>query len=215
MNVYETTSLDRYGRSSLAPIREDKELEGLKKKDYVLLAVGAVFTIGAVILCVSSLGLYGAMKPNVCVLTLYLVAVIPALVGELAFCSIAWFRQATLKKLLDDLMKTLFAHYGDRAESLGLTATLILDAVQIWGGCCGNSTVSDWGDLEVATFWANSTNKPSEYPDSCCNKTTITDSTVDTTLPILDSYFHNCSQNTVANFLPDYFNNKVIKLSEN
>ena len=55
-------------------------------------------------------------------------------------------------------METLFTNYGDRTESLGLTATLILDAVQIWGACCGNSTVSDWGDLEVATFWANFTN---------------------------------------------------------
>ncbi|KAL5269122.1 hypothetical protein ACHWQZ_G002824 [Mnemiopsis leidyi] len=177
-------------------------------ENLVLAAVGIVFAAGILILFVSSLGLYGSIKANPLVLILYIAAVLPVLTGELALCCIAWFQQGTLKDLLDNLLKTLFSHYGDTTASLGITSTLVLDAVQIWASCCGNSTAADWENENVATYWANSTEAKIKYPDSCCNKTTLIDGTFESELPDSDSLYHNCSQNSIAQFLPYYFNDK-------
>lgn len=67
------------------------------------------------------------------------------------------FPPGTFRKILDDVIKTVFTHYGDKSTGLGLTATLVIDAVQIWGSCCGNTTSKDWGNSSVAAYWVNST----------------------------------------------------------
>lgn len=132
----------------------------LKKGAYLLLAAG-----GAVIL-ISTVGCFGALTENKCLLVLYFVVLlmtflVQAVAGIMGFVFYGQL-ETYLKSHVEETMNT---KYGRKGFNL---ITLAVDKMQMEFECCGFNSPEDWKN---ATYF----NSSSAVPISCCVDMTVND----------------------------------------
>lgn len=125
--------------------------------------------IGAIMFVVSLFGCTGALRNNVCLLKVFIVAVVLLFVAQLVAGVLAFVLLDTVESKLMDLLRESITNFnsGDRQDT-----DEAINHLQKTYSCCGGASYQDW-DVNVH-YNCSSTISPSKcgVPTSCCLETT-------------------------------------------
>lgn len=121
---------------------------------YVLIAVGAF------IIVISGLGLFGACRHSQCMLVVYFILVLLIFIVQIVSASLVnAYRSHVDAFVTDSLDETMDNYAGENATDTYSTAW---NAMQVLLGCCGTYNYTDW----ASTTWGASSSE--DYPLTCC-----------------------------------------------
>lgn len=142
-------------------------------QDNLFYALLVVMCTGVVVQGFGALGLYSCLTkkwaPNVA----YMVILVPVILVQLALATGTTLFSDQYHMVIDIGLKYAYGKYGNLSHPNGQLLTVSIDMMQLNFGCCGNTTKFDWLNSSFVTYWSATKNKLSNFPDSCCNGTTL------------------------------------------
>lgn len=122
-------------------------------------AANLCIAVGVIIMGVSFLGCFGALRENPCLLITYFIILCGIFVMEIAIAALGFtYRNQVSYYVAQDLTTGGLQKYNSTGEG-GLTQAW--DTMQSYLFCCGVDSYQDWGYFSTL-YQAN------ETPDSCC-----------------------------------------------
>lgn len=128
--------------------------------------------LGCLFLIISFFAIVGALCEVVIMLKIYMSIVAIVLILEVLLMGVCVAMRGDVEKRAVLVIHNLMEHYGNKTSDDLSIITKTIDETQIWLSCCGLERPGDWGDPEIAKYWA-ATNNPNstlnfELPLSCC-----------------------------------------------
>ncbi|XP_057314291.1 tetraspanin-33-like [Hydractinia symbiolongicarpus] len=137
-----------------------EELADLASDPGIILAA-----LGVLIFIVSSFGVLGALRENICLLNYYKLLLMLTLVFEV-FCGITAFAfWPEVKKLVDKNLSLAIEKYNVNVDLRNM-----IDKVQRELECCGSLTIDDWDSNPYFTCLNKESYRSCGVPWSCCLK---------------------------------------------
>ena len=124
---------------------------------------------GGILFLITFCGCLGALRENVCLLTMYAAAIGLIFALEIAAGVLAFTMQAKLEEVVDNKLREAVVKYRDpKFEDL----QLLIDTAQTELQCCGSGSYADW---QLNIYFNCSTPSPEAcgVPYSCCRSDTI------------------------------------------
>ena len=124
---------------------------------------------GAILFLITFCGCIGALRENVCFLTIYAVAIGLIFAIEIAAGVLAFTMQAKLEEAVDNKLKQAILKYR---ESKFQDLQLLIDTAQKELKCCGSRSYKDWR-LNIYFNCSAPSPEACGVPFSCCRTDTI------------------------------------------
>ena len=124
---------------------------------------------GGILFLITFCGCLGALRENVCLLTMYAVAVGLIFALEITAGALAFTVRAKLEEVVDNKLREAVVKYQDpKFQDL----QLLIDTAQTELQCCGSRSYTDW---QLNIYFNCSTPSPEAcgVPYSCCRSDTI------------------------------------------
>ena len=122
-------------------------------------------TLGVLIFFISSFGVLGSLRENICLLRTYKILLVVTLVFELC-CGIVGFAfWPEVKKMIDANLATGIEKYTSNVDLRNM-----IDKLQRELGCCGSLTIDDWDSNPYFSCKNVESFRSCGVPWSCCLK---------------------------------------------
>lgn len=147
----------------------EKQTVYSKLSDATLDPAALFVCFGGVLFLITFCGCLGALRENVCLLTLYAAAIGLIFALEIAAGVLAFTMRAQLEKVVDNKLREAVVKYRDpKFQDL----QLLIDTAQTELKCCGSQSFKDW---QLNIYFNCSTPSPEAcgVPYSCCRSDTI------------------------------------------